>query len=157
MDKVTKEKTLALLKKSAQQADEQSKQSKPQQEGTFTKGSLLSSHYRRLWERMTEIYAHKWTSVYGVEPVDTWVRGLSDMEPDDIAKGLEACLTNGDGWPPSLPEFRQLCRPAKVNRINAAMYEEKPKALPEPEEYVSKRKQNGIEQINKIKQLMGKK
>ena len=106
---------------------------------------------------MAEIYGHKWTSAYGDKPVDTWVDGLRDIEPLEIAKGLEGCLLNGDGWPPSLPEFRQLCRPVKQSRINSEMYQEKPRALPEPVEMREKRKATGLAQLGAIKSIMGKK
>ena len=106
---------------------------------------------------MAEIYGHKWTSAYGEKPVDTWVDGLGDMAPQEIANGLQACLVNGDPWPPSLPEFRQLCRPAKVNRINSEMYQERPRALPEPVEMREKRKATGLAQLGAIKSIMGKK
>lgn len=76
---------------------------------------------------MTEIYGHKWASQYGDVPCDTWARGLADMSSADIGQGLKACLRSGEGWPPSLPEFRVLCKPPK--RENAAAYREFPPML----------------------------
>lgn len=37
--------------------------------------------------------------------------GLADILPTEIAHGLSACVTRDHDWPPSLPEFRHLCRP----------------------------------------------
>lgn len=40
----------------------------------------------------------------------TWSEGLADLAGDEIRAGLVACL-NASDWPPTLPEFRRLCRP----------------------------------------------
>ncbi|MBX9609717.1 MAG: hypothetical protein K2Y51_26140 [Gammaproteobacteria bacterium] len=72
---------------------------------------------------MAEIYGHKWTSAYGYEDADgTWAKGLADMSSDELKAGFIACVTRDDSWPPSLPEFRALCRPPKSQREHAAMY-----------------------------------
>lgn len=83
------------------------------------KPRLEGSHLRRIWERMTAIYAAKWTSAMGITPhdehgaltvgADTWERALRDFTGIQIAAGLSACLNRGDSWPPSLPEFRLMC------------------------------------------------
>ncbi len=69
----------------------------------------------RLWERMTAIYGHRWTSAYGNEDDGTWLQGLAGVTPDQIAAGLSRCLERGDGWPPTLPEFRALCQEGAHN------------------------------------------
>lgn len=57
---------------------------------------------------MARIYGHKWTSI--AESDDgTWLAGLQDLTPENIAIGLGALLQSGDEWPPSLPEFRDCC------------------------------------------------
>ena len=77
----------------------------------------------RVWLRMTEIYGHKWTSSYGTSDTDgTWAKALADMSNDDLKAGFFACLHSGEAWPPSLPEFRVMCRPKKVQRENEAVY-----------------------------------
>lgn len=75
---------------------------------------------RRLWERMTAIYGHKFTSAYGILPEDeggvatlagdTWARGLVGISEMQIAAGLEACIKHytPNDWP-ELPNFRQKC------------------------------------------------
>lgn len=67
----------------------------------------------RLWTRMTEIYNHRWTSANGEDPRgsagQTWAKGLAGLTPQQIGSGLEAAIARGDGWPPTLPEFRGLC------------------------------------------------
>lgn len=75
----------------------------------------------RIWTRMAEIYGHKWTSNFGDhDHDDTWARALADLSNDDLKRGLAGCLYRPDAWPPSLPEFRALCKPEK--RENEAMY-----------------------------------
>lgn len=70
---------------------------------------------------MADIYGHKWTSNYGDSDNDgTWAKGLADMTGEDLKRGFFACLQSGDAWPPSLPEFRSLCKPPK--RENESMY-----------------------------------
>lgn len=80
-----------------------------------------------LWERMSHIYGHKWTSTYGesavtgVELTDTaktWASALRDVTGQQIADGLRACLEREDTWPPTLPEFKQLCDGKISKKIN---------------------------------------
>lgn len=74
---------------------------------------------RRVWERMAAIYPNRWRAAMGDSPNspeggltvygDTWAKGLAGLRPDEIARGLEACITRSDPWPPVLAEFRALC------------------------------------------------
>lgn len=57
---------------------------------------------------MARIYGHKWTSVNESDD-GTWLTGLSDVEPDQVAHGLSRLVTEHHEWPPTLPEFRDLC------------------------------------------------
>lgn len=66
-----------------------------------------------LWRRMTELYGHKFTSAYGDEPNDTWARALAHTTGRQIANGLQACFRREDNWPPTLPEFVEMCRPRR--------------------------------------------
>lgn len=72
----------------------------------------------QLQRRMTDIYGHKFKSLFPDEESmtewrDTWGRALGDMTGEQIAAGLEALTRSTDGWPPSLGEFRALCKPVK--------------------------------------------
>lgn len=66
-----------------------------------------------LWAAMLATYGHRWASAYGQNPngvaAATWAAALAGFTPAQIADGMRACLTFGDGWPPTLPEFRALC------------------------------------------------
>lgn len=63
----------------------------------------------RLNKRMAEIYGHRWTSAYTRSALDTWARGLSGFSVEQIANGVSACIAGAFAWPPTLPEFRELC------------------------------------------------
>lgn len=67
----------------------------------------------KLWLRMAEIYGHKWSSQMGDTPTELWSMALSGLSGDEIREGLKSCITNGNAWPPSLPEFLAMCRPPK--------------------------------------------
>ena len=42
--------------------------------------------------------------------VGTWALGLAGLQRADIERGLQAIMKSGDTFPPSLPEFRALCK-----------------------------------------------
>jgi len=75
---------------------------------------------RRLWRGMSHVYGHRWTAQYGPLPPPgvprtpaqaAWARGLAGLAAPDLDRGL-ARVERGDApWPPTLPEFRALCRP----------------------------------------------
>ncbi len=62
---------------------------------------------------MAKIYGHKWVSSYGETDDGSWLSGLHDVTPEQVSVGLESCRVRNDPWPPSLPEFRAMCLPAK--------------------------------------------
>ncbi len=63
-----------------------------------------------LWRRMAAIYGHKWTSSYGLTDADgTWAMGLDGLTPKQIGHGINICIKEGASWPPSLPQFRDMC------------------------------------------------
>lgn len=66
-----------------------------------------------MWERLAEIYGHRFTSAYGFDSQAaagiTWQQGLRDLSAQQIATGLSACMASGEQWPPALPEFRAMC------------------------------------------------
>ena len=63
----------------------------------------------QLWEKLSRIYGHRWTSGFGEADDGTWLTGLRDLLPEELAAGLRACIRREDDWPPTLPEFRRLC------------------------------------------------
>lgn len=94
---------------------------------------LSEEQMGKLWERMAEMYGHRWTSSYGVEDTNgTWRKGLAGLTPQQIGAGLVACLQRvprdgAEDWPPTLAEFRAMCLPPKINPIHRDFV-----ALPRP-------------------------
>ena len=67
----------------------------------------------RLWQRMVEMYGHRWSTSFGDNPRATagatWGRGLAGLDVEQIAAGIAACMASADPWPPTLSEFRAMC------------------------------------------------
>ncbi len=108
--------------------------------------ALTERHIQLLWERMAKIYGHKWVSSFGATDDGTWLLGLRDVAPEQIGVGLECCRTRMDAWPPTLPEFRALCKSARAPYHRPLRCPPKPLANPE---IVSR-------ELNKMKQLLRK-
>ena len=108
--------------------------------------ALTETHVRLLWERMAKIYGHKWVSSFGAADDDTWLMGLRDVTPQQIGIGLERCRTRPEPWPPTLPEFRALCKSAGAPYHPPFPRLPKPPANPE----IAGR------ELNKMKQLLRK-
>lgn len=66
------------------------------------------------------MYPGVWLSTCGEVPNEVWTAALGNLSPEQIRTGLDACLSGGQHFPPSLPEFRALCKPPQ--RKNEAMY-----------------------------------
>lgn len=118
----------------------------------FSKGNLSESHFERLWQRMAEAYGHKWTSSYGVEPNQSWIDGLADMTTDDIKRGL-ASLKNfqdDEGWPPTLLQFRDLCRP------RTCPAHEIYKPLPLPTKPFAERQKEAVAALASMRDILNK-
>lgn len=74
---------------------------------------------RRLWERMTASYGHAWVSANGVTPQrddgsltiagQTWATVIADLDGNQVAAGLKACVLSGREFPPKPGQFRLLC------------------------------------------------
>lgn len=66
---------------------------------------------RWLWQMMSSMFGHKWTSSYGdeVDPDRVWASCLKGISKDQIKHGLNQCAVTGREWPPSAPEFRAMC------------------------------------------------
>ncbi len=90
----------------------------------------------RVWTRMAQIYGHRWVSAYGyvssedgklTGTANTWGHALAihHINDRDLKRAFRALLTK-DGWPPTLPEFINLCKISKP----LASYHLAYKALP---------------------------
>ena len=73
--------------------------------------SELPKHWvAAIFKKMQARYIHKWTSsIDGIEEiaVDEWSKALAGLDADAIKRGLDSMAGS---WPPSAPEFAELCR-----------------------------------------------
>ena len=67
----------------------------------------------RLFERFEKLYGTRFTDMWSNDPAGVkraWAAELAGYTTDEVRAGLSACKTRP--WPPTLPEFLLLCRPA---------------------------------------------
>ena len=86
---------------------------------------LTEDHIEELWLRMARIYGHKWVSGFGESDDGTWLTGLKELTPQQLADGLHRCIEGGEEWPPSLPQFRSLCLGLPSRKEFIATYQER--------------------------------
>jgi len=88
------------------------------------KSALSDRVISRVWEKMSAIYGHRWVSAYGLhvdetgkvsQAAETWAMGLSGLSREQLAHGFDYLLKNGQEWPPTLPEFREMCMQASAD------------------------------------------
>lgn len=80
-----------------------------------------------------------WASLPIDDVKQAWAEDLSGYSGDEIKAGLEAC--KGYKFPPSLPEFQELCRPAfdAERAMHAAIREMSNRRNGKPESWPSNR------------------
>lgn len=68
----------------------------------------------RVFGRMAAFYgarfADMWRDIDPAELKRIWAEELAGFTADELARGIDGCRTRD--WPPTLPEFIRLCRPA---------------------------------------------
>jgi hypothetical protein len=81
---------------------------------------LPASWVEKLLHKMLLSYGKKFTDQWGAtttdELVEHWAQELAGYLPLEIARGLKALETRD--WPPTLPEFKKLCR-APIDAMKA--------------------------------------
>lgn len=74
--------------------------------------ALPETWVERLFERMLLDYGKKFSDQWGGADTDTliahWSRELAGYSGAELKRGLDALATRD--WPPTLPEFKKLCR-----------------------------------------------
>lgn len=85
----------------------------------------------RLFSRLAAYYgsqklATMWVDADMAEVKAVWSEQLGRFEPASISAALQRLVDSGNQWPPTLPEFVELCRQAAIGRQQAGM------ALPAP-------------------------
>lgn len=79
----------------------------------------------RLFDKLTLIFGvQKVGSMWeGIEDRSSvlrlWEQQLSRFHPQSIGAALQAVIDSGKEWPPTLPEFVEMCRQSAVGRQNA--------------------------------------
>ena len=87
----------------------------------------------RLFSRLAAFYgsqklATMWVDADMAEVKAVWSEQLGRFEPASISAALQRLVDSGNQWPPTLPEFVELCRQAAVGRQQAQQFD----ALPAP-------------------------
>lgn len=54
---------------------------------------------------------------------------IGSLSHEELKRGLRACMTSADPWPPSLPQFMGMCRPPARENAGAYRYD---RQLPAP-------------------------
>ena len=55
-----------------------------------------------------------WGDCPQADIIDAWRTGLEGFSGEQIGAGLKRCLDAHPDWPPTLGQFRQLCRPPAI-------------------------------------------
>lgn len=64
----------------------------------------------KLWELMTDLYGHKWTSVHGLaDESGNWAKMMGGITKYQLADGVRLWTAAGNKWPPNAVELRELC------------------------------------------------
>jgi hypothetical protein len=98
----------------------------------------------RIFALMMARYTHKWTSQFAADTdmklaKSVWADGLSGLANDQIKQALDMCIDEYPSWPPTLGEFKALCKVGEQTRNELL-------SLPKP--VLSKEKRN--EQADKF-------
>ena len=88
----------------------------------------------RLFRRLAAIYgSQKVGTMFAEMSADeiaeakaVWGQALGRFQPATIGQALQRLIDSGNGWPPTLPEFVELCRQAAIGRTAAMLYAELP-------------------------------
>lgn len=94
---------------------------------------LPSAWVDRLFSRLAAFYgsqklATMWVDADMAEVKAVWAEQLGRFEPASISAALQRLIDSGNQWPPTLPEFVELCRQSAIGRQQAQRYD----ALPAP-------------------------
>jgi len=78
-----------------------------------TSEPLPTAWIEKLFERMAALYGSKFADMWrGTDPEQVkilWAHELGKLSREEVTKGAQALMTLE--WPPSLPQFINLCRP----------------------------------------------
>lgn len=92
---------------------------------------LPSAWVDRLFARFIAFYGSQkvgtmWVDAGMDEVKAVWAEQLGRFAPQTIADALQRLIDSGNQWPPTLPEFVELCRQSAIGRKAAMLYAELP-------------------------------
>lgn len=98
------------------------------------------------------MFGHKWSSSYGASDDGTWLAGLQGLTTEQIGKGLQRVLDDDTEWPPTLSQFRNMCKDQSSGLThNTAAY----KVFPKSRQLEKKPDQNKVmTEIARMRQLL---
>ncbi len=80
---------------------------------------LIATDVAQFFARMEHLYGHRWSGQYG-KPLNEqweltlsarqWLADLAPFTPAQIRAALEATELEHHDWPPTVPQFKALCR-----------------------------------------------
>jgi hypothetical protein len=86
---------------------------------------LPDAWVERLFARFVAIYGSQkvgamWVDAPMVEVKELWAEQLGRFEPASIGLAMQRVIDRGIEWPPTLPEFVELCRQSAIARAQSA-------------------------------------
>jgi hypothetical protein len=81
---------------------------------------LIPKRIEQLFMALAGLYLHKWMSAFPTSSAlqigkAQWARELEGVTDEAIARGLSDCGKHYREWPPTAPQFRELCTAAAVD------------------------------------------
>jgi len=74
-----------------------------------------------LWQRMSDLFGVSWETQYGDvdgTAIKSWSRALADFTTEQLGRGIRACENWQKNFPPTLPQFKELCLTVKHEKPN---------------------------------------
>lgn len=93
-------------------------------------GNQSASPIDVLFLRLHTMYGARWIDLWQGIPADIvkaeWSRALAGVEVEQVRLALDAIVTKGNPFPPSMPEFVSLCRQFRKTRQFARLTDKRP-------------------------------
>ena len=67
------------------------------------------------WSRFVGLYGYSFTRQYGADPTEEWMMVLARTSEKQIKKGIDACMSKHQTFPPNPMQFLTLCLPTGVD------------------------------------------
>lgn len=105
-----------ILKRSGSYQGLRERASQENSSDNVNRGTIPADHpVWDVWNSIRSTYPGGTTNWEDMPPVE-WAYALEGLSQEQIAKGLKRMVHEGSKFPPSAPEFRQLCDPDSWER-----------------------------------------